>query len=93
MWWNNQNFNKKIPSNQGKELCFKVWHGFVNKVYEQKIFFWTEDKEILGVMELKEGQTLEITKLNEKMNKLATSSSFRQKYLQALNFPLETYYF
>jgi hypothetical protein len=92
MWWEDQTFNKQILDRDQNAWSFRVWHDFVDKIYVQRIFFWDAKKEITGLVEFKDHQTLHIKRLRDRMIKLAKEKSYRDIYVCDIKFPVEKYY-
>ena len=93
MWWTGQNIEQEIKDNSGKTWIFRVWHDHVNGIYVQRIFFWTQDKTKSGFIEYKDSQTLHISKLKDRMSKIAKNEKFRNKLLRSLEYPIEEKYY
>jgi hypothetical protein len=92
MWWKDQNLDKPIIGKDGKTWEFMVWHYHINGIYVQRIYFWDKDKNVTGIVELKDGNSVHVSKLKDKMKKLANDNTFRDKHLSQLKFPLEKNY-
>ena len=93
MWWKGQNIEKEIKDKSGKDWFFGVWHNHVNGIYHQRIFFWRKDKSQAGMLELIDDQTLLISKLKNRMIKIAKNEEYRNKYIKTLEFPIEEKYY
>ena len=92
MWWNDEGFNKPITDKNGRLFSFKVWHGAIDKVYLQRIFFWDSKKEITGMVEFKEDQTIHFKRIKDRLIKLVRNKEYRAKFACPLNFPIEKNY-
>jgi len=92
MWWNGQNLDKLILDSEQNSWSFRIWHDFIDKIYVQRIYFWDSKKEITGLVEFKDHQTLHVKRLKDRMSKIAKEKSYRDKYLCDLKFPIEKYY-
>lgn len=82
-------FRRTIIVKDGKVWEFLIWHGFVEGIHTQKLFFWNKDKSIAGFLELKDENTIHIKKLRDRMKKIANNKTFRDNYLSELKFPVE----
>jgi hypothetical protein len=92
MWWNYQNLNIPREAKDGSLWHFRVWHGNVQGIYTQRIYFWDEAQKTTGYVELAGDQTLHISKLKQRMNKIVANPEYRVKYLKELIFPIEKHY-
>jgi len=92
MWWTSDNLDKPIKAKDGTTWEFLVWHGTINSVDLQRVFFWDKKKTITGMLELKDGATVHRIKLKDKIKKLANDKEYRDKYICDLKFPIEKYY-
>ena len=92
MWWKSQNLDKSITDKSGQTWHFAIWHDQVDGVYTQRIFFWNHDKSETGQVKLVDSQTLHISRIKQKIKKMALKWELREKYLCELEFPLERHY-
>ncbi len=92
MWWRNQNFEKPISDSSGKSWYFRVWYDFTDGLEVQRIFFWDEEKQETGIIELHGDKTVDHKKIKQRIIKIVQDASYRQKHLCALRFPIERYY-
>ncbi len=89
MWWDYQNLNIPRKVKDGVLWHFRVWHDHIEGVYTQRIFFWDNDYKLTGYLEFAGNQTLHVSKIKQRMNKIISNPDYRQKFLCELNFPLE----
>ena len=92
MWWKHQNLDKPIQDSAGKRWHFRVWHDFIDGVYTQRIYFWSEDKQETGMLEFAEGQAVHVRKLKQRITKLVKDPGYRRRYRRKLRFPIDRYY-
>lgn len=92
MWWNGQNLEKPIKGVDGLLWHFRVWHDHIFGVYTQRIFFWDEERKNTGFAEFAGDQTLHITKIKQRIRKIVTDSSYRDRFQRQLDFPIERHY-
>ncbi len=92
MWWDYQNLNIPRKAKDGILWHFRVWHDHIECVYTQRIFFWDNDYKITGYLEFAGNQTLHVSKIKQRMNKIISNPEYRRKFLRELNFPLEKNY-
>jgi len=96
-WWRGQNLNKPIRAQDGCIWYFRVWHGFETneagwKEQRQRIFFWNDEKSIMGRIQFKSDQVLHVSKVKQRMIKIMTEENYRSKHLEELHFPIEKNY-
>ena len=91
-WWRGQNLEGPIRGPDGTLWNFLVWHGFVKDVYMQRIFFWNDGRMLTGLLELKQDNTLHVSKIRDRQRKIAQDAAYRAKWLQPLEFPIERYW-
>jgi hypothetical protein len=92
MWWNYQNLDSARKDKDGSLWHFRIWHDHIQGIYTQRIFFWDETRRITACLELSDDQTLDTSRLKQRINKIMTNSGYRQKFLKELNFPIEKHY-
>ncbi|MBB6612259.1 hypothetical protein H7F15_14510 [Pontibacter sp. Tf4] len=93
MWWQDAGFEKVLTDKSGERWNFKVWHGYHEGQYLQRIFFWTDSKSQTGLIEFNTHQTLHRTKLKDRIIKLVNNEEYRNKFLKELEFPVEEKYY
>jgi len=91
-WWRGQNLEGPLRGPDGRSWHFLVWHGSLGNIYTQRIFFWDDSQEESGVVELKDHQTLHLSKLRDRQRKLAQDGAYRERWLQPLEFPIERHW-
>jgi hypothetical protein len=92
VWWNSQNLDRPIKTRDGSTWHFRVWHGSEEGNYRQRLFFWDEQKKNCGLAEFAADQTLHVSKIKQRMQKIVTDSAYRAQYLRELKFPVEKHY-
>ena len=92
MWWNSQNLNHPIKARDGSIWHFRIWHGSDAGKYSQRIFFWNDEKASCGCAEFATDQTLHVSKIKQRMQKIITDEEYRSQYLRKLKFPVEKHY-
>ena len=92
MWWNNQNLHKPRTDKAGAIWHFKVWHDLLDGIYIQRIYFWDDQKKRTGVLEFKDSQVVNATKLKDRIRKLLLEPAYRRRFYKRLRFPVERYY-
>jgi len=92
MWWTKQNLATEIKDKNGNDWIFRVWHDHVDNIYIQRIFFWNKNKTQSGVIELKNDQTLHVSRLKNIIIKIAKDDNYRNRFLRELKFPIEEIY-
>lgn len=92
MWWNGQNLKKPVSDSSGHIWHFRVWHDRVDGVDIQRIFFWNADKTETGILALRSDLTLNITRLKQRIAKIARDKTYRQQFRCTLAFPVERHY-
>jgi hypothetical protein len=92
MWWRGQNLSKPAVDGSGQKWHFRVWHGSPDNRYTQRIYFWNDDRSETGMLEVVEEQSLHVSKLKQRIAKLAKDAAFRRPYLKPLQFPVERHY-
>ena len=91
MWWR-QNLDLPQRDPSGRTWHFRVWHDFVEGEYQQRIFFWAEDRQQTGVVELRGSEALSVNRLRQRLRKLTHEPAYRRRFLRPLAFPVERYY-
>jgi hypothetical protein len=91
-WWTGQNLDKPVFAKDGREWHFQVWHGHLDGVYTQRIFFWDSDDSFSGLVEFTNDESRHISKLKDLFIKLANNESYRNRFQCELQFPLEGHY-
>lgn len=92
MWWNEKTFCKEIKDKNGRIWSFKVWHGHLEGVLTEKIFFWDSKKEITGIIVFKDDQVIHRKRINDRIKKIVKDKAYREKFLCPLKFPVENNY-
>jgi len=92
MWWRSQNLSKPVVDGSGQKWHFRVWQDFPGSRYTQRIYFWNEERTETGMFEVVEEQSLHISRLRQRIAKLAKDAAFRHRYLMPLKFPVERHY-
>jgi hypothetical protein len=91
-WWRGQNLEGPLHGVDGRSWHFLVWHGSLDNLYSQRIFFWDETKLETGFIELKDGDTLHVTKIRDRQRKIVRDPAYRARWLQPLEFPIERHW-
>jgi hypothetical protein len=81
-----------MKARDGSVWHFRVWHGSEEDGYRQRIFFWDQAKKNCGCVEFAATQTLHVSKLKQRMQKIVADSSYRSQHLRELKFPIEKHY-
>ena len=89
MWLKSQNIDKPISDKSGQIWHFAFWHDFPADVYTQRIYFWNDKRSQTGIMEFVGDSTLHISRIKQRMNKLAKNKQYRKQFLCDLRFPVE----
>lgn len=92
MWLQGQGLDRSIMDGDGRQWFFKIWHDTKEDSEIQKIYFWDSKKEITGMVEFKNDQTLHIRRIKDRIIKLTRDKSYRDKFLCKLQFPIEKDY-
>ena len=92
MWWNNQNLDKTRRDSRGKNWNFRVWHEVLPSGHAERIFFWDDGKEECGVVLLRPGKSVHVSKLHQLIGKLVADPRLREQHKRELRFPLERHY-
>lgn len=61
MWWDGQNLDKPLVGPDGAKWSFRVWHGTIEGVHCQRLFFWDEAQAETGLIELRGSETLHVS--------------------------------
>lgn len=88
-WWRNQNLEGPHHGPDNTKWHFCVWHGHVAGLYLQRIFFWNDAQDCTGLAELKDSETLHVTKIRDLQRRIAHDAAYRERLLRPLRFPLE----
>lgn len=92
-WWRGQNIEGPLHGSDGRSWHFLVWHGQLDDcIYMQRVFFWDEDKRETGVIEFRDPDTLHISKIRDRQRKIVQDSTYRARWLQPLEFPIERHW-
>jgi hypothetical protein len=92
MWWADQNMAKTIKTGDGRSWHFRVWYGMIEDAYVQRIYFWDESKQETGCAEFAGDRSLDTKQIKNRIQKLAKTLSYRQRFHRELAFPVERYY-
>lgn len=92
MWWSDEAFNKAYTDRDGSTWHFKVWSDILSPSQLQCIFFWNTDQTQTGLIEYRDNQILHRRRLQDKILKIVSDQSFREKYCIPLKFPIEKNY-
>jgi hypothetical protein len=92
MWWHDQNLNQPRKDAAGHIWHFRVWNDRIDDVPVQRIFFWDDEQRETGKLEFVGHQTLTIIRIKQRIARLVADASFRQRFHQALQFPVERHY-
>lgn len=92
MWWNRQDLDRPVKARDGSVWHFRVWHGSEEGGYRQRVFFWDDEKRTCGCAEFTADQTLHVSKIKQRMQKIITDPGYRSQYLRELRFPVEKHY-
>ena len=91
-WWKSQNLDRPVKGTDGRVWHFRVWHDMVGGAYTERIYFWDESREFTGCAEFSGDQVLHISKLKQRMRKIATDPSYIERFRRDLQFPVERHY-
>lgn len=91
-WWRGQNLEGPLQGPDGRTWRFLVWHGSLDDLHSQRIFFWDGARLETGLMELQGGDTLHITKIRDRQRKIVRDAAYRAKWLRPLEFPVERHW-
>jgi hypothetical protein len=92
IWWKNNGMNKPIIAKDGAVWNFLVGHDFINGNYSQHIFFWSDKKDITGIIEIVHPNTIHRNKIKDRMIKIANDKEYRDKFIKKIDFPLKKNY-
>ena len=92
MWWDGQNLDKTLAGPDGTRWLFRVWHGTVEGVYCQRLFFWNESKTETGLVELRGSETLHVSRVKQRLARIAGDAAYRERFARQLAFPLERHW-
>jgi hypothetical protein len=92
MWWNGQNLGKPLTAKDGVAWHFRVWTDHIEGKHVQRIYFWNDEQREMGCLELADDQTLHISKIKQRMQKIVRDPSYCEQFLCELQFPIERYY-
>jgi hypothetical protein len=92
MWWTQSNLDKPRRDKRGRLWHFRVWYDFRDGLSTQRIYFWDNDHKEMGVVELVGDQTLDVSRLRQRIAKLVSSPEYRQRFHRELRFPIERHY-
>jgi hypothetical protein len=92
MWWTSQNLARPISDSTGRIWHFRVWHDFVDGIHIQRLYFWDESFQEAGCAEFAVDQTLHVSKLKQRIQKLVKDPSYRGRFVRELAFPVERHY-
>ena len=88
-WWRQQHLDRPISDPDGTVWHFLVWAGQIGSVFSERIYFWNEGKTETGLIDLGEGQTLDIPRIRDVLKRLANNPEYRSRFHQPLKFPIE----
>ena len=58
----------------------------------QRFYFWDSEQQETGCLEFADDQTLHITKIKQRIQKIAGDPTYRKQFQCELQFPIERYY-
>lgn len=88
MWWTGQNLERSLRDHDGRLWSFRVWHDFVDGVYTQRIFFWDDARTETGWVELSRDETLHVSRIKQRIRKIATDAGYRERHRREFSFPI-----
>jgi hypothetical protein len=93
-WWHEQNLEGPLRGPDGRSWHFLVWYGWCRDLHfqSQRIFFWDEARSETGVIVLNQNETLHVRKIRDRQRKIARDATYREKWLQPLEFPIERHF-
>jgi len=92
IWWKEQHMDKPIIAKDGSVWNFLVGHDFINGIYSQQIFFWSDKKDVTGIIDLVHPNTIHRNKIKDRMKKVANDKVYRDKFIKNIEFPIEKNY-
>jgi len=92
MWWDGQNLDKPLDGPDGIRWFFRVWHGTVEGVHCQRLFFWNEPKSETGLVELRGSETLHVSRIKQWLARIARDATHRRRFIRPLAFPLSRHW-
>ena len=92
MWWDGQNLDRPHAGPDGTRWFFRVWHGTIDGVHCQRLFFWDESQAETGLVELRGSETLHVGRIKQRLARLAKDADYRRRFARPLQFPLERYW-
>lgn len=57
-----------------------------------RLFFWDEAKAETGLVELRGSETLHISRIKQRLARIAKDAKYRRQFARHLKFPLERYW-
>jgi hypothetical protein len=84
--------SKPVVDGNGDKWHFLVWHDFPDERYTQRIYFWNESRSETGMFEVVDERSLHVSRLRQRIDKLAKNAEFRRRYLMPLQFPVERHH-
>ena len=92
MWWSEKVFDKAYTGKDGLIWHFKVWSDILSPNQLQCIFFWNTNQSQTGLIEYRDSQILHRRRLQDRILKIVSDQSFREKYYTPLKFTIEKHY-
>ena len=60
---------------------FRVWHGPIDDIYVQRLFFWNDSRTETGIIDLKGDQATHISRIKSRMKKIARDRHIEQVFI------------
>ena len=92
MWWNGQGLDRPREDKNGQRWLFRVWHDVVARHHVVRVFFWSEDRTVMGVVPSSIDGRTHVRAVRALIEKLVADSALRDRYRQDLRFPVERHY-
>ena len=91
-WWRGQGLEGPLHGPDNAAWHFLVWHGTIGGEHAQRIIFWNEDRTETGVVKFSAAESLHVSKIRDRLRKIAKDPTYRAKWHKQLEFPVERYW-
>ncbi len=92
MWLTTHNLRKFHRDTLGTKWNFRVWQEVAEGKDIVRIFFWNEERDHCGVVQVPPGGRTDTSALHILIEKLVADPELRAKHKKELRFPVERYY-
>jgi hypothetical protein len=92
MWWKLQNMQMDRRDKSGQKWHFRVWYDTIRGIDTQRIYFWSDSKHEMGVVEIAGKRFVHPRHVKSLIAKLVSDPAYRARFHREFLLPVEKHY-